>query len=137
MRLETSPLDARVVSFFWLEESLATVPDALVVEDAFEELGCCVEAVVELSLVLLFALLFVSFDAVRPVPVAGSVAAAPAVGGVLAAVSVELLVPLPLRERLEESDAGVVAVPDALRFVSLASEEPEVDEERAVSADVF
>jgi len=121
-----------VVLLFCVEESLATlpvapvVPVALVDEDEVEELGCWADVL----------LLLVSFEAVRPVPVAGSVAAAPAAGGVFAATSLEPLEPL-VEERLEESDEGVVDVLEALRFVSLASEESDVEVERDVSAEVF
>jgi len=82
------------------------VPVALVDKDEVEEeLGCCVEV----------SDVVVSFAATRPESGAGSVAAAPAAGGVLAATSVELL---------EDVD-GVVVVLEALRLVSLASDESE------------
>jgi len=118
VRVEMSPLAARVVSLFWLEESLATVDD-----EEVAVLGCCVDVEPVLEEVSLLVVSFVaSFAAVRPA---------------LAEVSAELR-----EDELEEAfvsaaDEGEVVVLEALRFVSLASEESEVDVERDVSAAVF
>jgi len=127
MRELTSPLAASVVSLFWLEESLPTVPLALVVEEL--ELGCVLEAVEEelsfFAMLLLLSLELV--DALRPLPVLGSVAEAPAAGGVLAvddATSVE---------EVDDED-GELEVLDVPRLVSLATEESELVDERDVSA---
>jgi len=118
VRVEMSPLAARVVSLFWLEESLATVDD-----EEVAVLGCCVDVEPVLEEVSLLVVSFVeSFAAVRPA---------------LTEVSAELR-----EDELEEAfvsaaDEGEVVVLEALRFVSLASEESEVDVERDVSAAVF
>ncbi len=126
MRVEMSPLDARVVSDFCVDESLATVPVALVVFEAFnepealvlfdvlevEELGSLFDAT---EAEPLFAL---SFE-VSVVPVVLELLLA----GVFAATSVEDEVP-EVELVFDEAD-GVAAVLAVSRCVSVASEESE------------